>query len=103
MTSRRKGRYYENEFAKRYAGKRISETGMPGPDIQLPAPTVNIPWTPEPTKWEIKYRERIATLNWWDQATNEGADYLAIRRSGDTNWYIVHPVTTPCPCPLEEK
>ena len=55
------------------------------------------------TRWEVKYRETIAVLNWWDQTLEEGADYLAIRRSGDKQWYIVHPVTTPCPCPLEEK
>jgi len=92
MSSRRKGRYYENEFAKRYGGQRISETGMPGPDVAL---TI--------TEWEVKYRDKIAVLNWWDQTLEEGADYLAIRRSGDKQWYIVHPVTTPCPCPLEEK
>lgn len=116
MTSRRKGRDYENEFATKYAGTRISETGMPGPDVAiyqtgLEVTTIGDPERSyiagvdpsHPTLWEVKFREKITALNWWDQAQDEGADYLAIRRKRDTQWYIIHPVNNACPCPLIES
>lgn len=81
--SRRKGRYGELEFAKLVGGKRISEVGLPGPDVL----------DEHGNAYEIK-RPKAGLMAIYDalaQAERESADYVAMRQD-NMSWFVVVPL-----------
>lgn len=83
--SRRKGRYGELEFAKLVGGKRISEVGLPGPDVI----------DEKGNTYEVKRPKAglAAVYSALDQAEAESADYLAMRQDYKP-WFVVVPFDT---------
>ena len=82
VNSRAKGRRAELEFAKRFDGRRISENGLPGPDVETP------PLLARLKTFEVKHAERWRIEEWMQQARAEGADGVAFRRNRGP-WYVV--------------
>jgi hypothetical protein len=83
--SRQKGRTGENDWAKKTGGERISEAGMPGPDVKTPGLWFGPHYLAEvkrPAKIVGQLREYI------EQMEGEGADHLAFREDRG-EWYVV--------------
>lgn len=82
MTNNRaRGRHAENEFAALIGGKRVSEAGLPGPDVE----------GPDGTLYEVKRIKKLPVLllKWLGQMKKEGAQKVAFRADHD-KWIIMH-------------
>lgn len=77
--NRARGRRGELMAAQRYGGRRISETGLPGPDVEI-----------DGQPWEVKLTKNMGALlrGWLAQAKREGARGVLFKEDLG-KWYVV--------------
>lgn len=80
MSSRAKGRKYENEAGKLMGGKRISQTGLAGADVE----------DGKGNLVEVKYRRSLpaSLVEWMRQRDDQDCEYLMIKQARG-KWQVV--------------
>lgn len=89
MSSNRRGNYAEKDLAKRLPeGRKVSERGKPGHDVESAPVNLSRPIV----RWEAKYMKALpGWLRSWLQQAEEESAALAFKENYG-RWYVVVPL-----------